>query len=318
MIIKGCTDDVHHTRDATEHVNCSGSQIIFSWAMAAGQLEFPPGAGIHVGGRSGIKSIAIEAHYKDAFHGVDNLTGVELEFTTEPPQKTVGIYLLASATFQLPPKQRTNVHIGCKFRRNPIEVFAFRAHTHEKGRVVSAYLRRPNNENWTLIGKGNPNWPQGFFTRIGGPITIHKWDSVRAICTFDNNDDHVVRDGPNRDDEMCNMYLMYTIPYTFVPNKAPQCWNNADKIMNYPKNLIESEARFPGDAGDFSDKHIAMGHVSRPAIPEMMSHAHHKMGGKEEEQGHVFHFLQEEHDYEITHNSMSHEEHTKMVHGGHH
>ena len=100
MIIKGCTDDVHHTRDATEHVNCDGEQIIFSWAMSAGQLEFPPGAGIHVSGRSGIKSIAIEAHYKDAFHGVDNLTGVELEFTSEPPQKTVGIYLLASASFQ--------------------------------------------------------------------------------------------------------------------------------------------------------------------------------------------------------------------------
>ena len=88
--------------------------------------------------------------------------------------------------------------------------------------------------------------------------------------------------------------------------------------MNYPKNLIESEARFPGDAGDFSDMHIAMGHVSRPAIPEMMSHAHHKMGGKEEEQGPGFHFLQETHDYEIMHDLMSHQEHTKMVHGGHH
>lgn len=126
--------------------------------------------------------------------------------------------------FQLPPQQTTNVHIGCKFRRNPIEVFAFRAHTHDKGRVVSAYLSRPNTENWTLIGKGNPQWPQGFFTRVGGPITIHKWDQVRAICTFDNNEEHLVTDGPNREDEMCNMYLMYTIPYTFMPNKAPQCW----------------------------------------------------------------------------------------------
>ncbi len=83
--------------------------------------------------------------------------------------------------------------------------------------------------------------------------------------------------------------------------------------MSYPQNMIESEARFPGDAGTFSDKHIKMGHWSRPAIPEMMSHAHHKMGGKEDE-----HSVQEMHDNEVMHDSMSHEEHTAMLHHGHH
>lgn len=127
MIVRGCKDDfTHPTLDASPNVPCSGEQIIFSWAMAAGQLEFPPDAGIHVGGVSGINSIAIEAHYKDKFHGADNLTGVEFELATEPPKKTVGIYLLASPEFHLPARERTNVHVACRFRRNPIEVFAFR------------------------------------------------------------------------------------------------------------------------------------------------------------------------------------------------
>ena len=95
--------------------------------------------------------------------------------------------------------------------------------------------------------------------------------------------------------------------------------------MDYPQSLIESAARFPGDAGSFSDKHIKMGHWSRPAIPELMSHAHHKMGDKKDSEEHEMHNMhnmhtitEEDHDNEVMHDSMSHEEHTAMLHHGHH
>ena len=99
--------------------------------------------------------------------------------------------------------------------------------------------------------------------------------------------------------------------------------SSADKLMDYPQSNIESDARFPGDAGSFSDMHIEMGHWSRPAIPELMSHAHHKMGGKNKEHEmhkmHSMHTVTEEaHDNEVMHDSMSHEEHAAMLHHGHH
>lgn len=40
-----------------------------------------------------------------------------------------------------------------------IHPFAFRTHTHKLGKVVSGY-RIDANEQWHLIGKGNPQLPQ--------------------------------------------------------------------------------------------------------------------------------------------------------------
>lgn len=121
------------------------------------------------------------------------------------------------------------------------------------------------------------------------------------------------------------MYLMYTVPYTFTPNQSPECWkkygekffdrnnaiSSADNAADIPQNLIEVEARYPGDAGSFSDMHISMGHWIRPALPEIMSHAHLKMEGDESDHG-----IHDMHGRD--HESMSHEEHLQMMHENDH
>lgn len=39
-----------------------------------------------------------------------------------------------------------------------IHPFAYRTHTHGLGRVVSAYII--HDQQWTMVGKRNPQWPQ--------------------------------------------------------------------------------------------------------------------------------------------------------------
>jgi hypothetical protein len=67
-------------------------------------------------------------------------------------------------------------------KKEPIDVFAYRTHAHNAGRVITGYRYRKESEEYTMIGKGNPLWPHAFFGRVGGPITIETGDFVSATC----------------------------------------------------------------------------------------------------------------------------------------
>lgn len=66
----------------------------------------------------------------------------------------------------------------------PIHPFAFRTHTHSMGRVVSAFYKHA--DEWTMIGKRNPQWPQ-LFQPIERNLTISYDDLMAAICVFDSS-----------------------------------------------------------------------------------------------------------------------------------
>jgi hypothetical protein len=42
----------------------------------------------------------------------------------------------------------------------PIYPFAYRVHAHALGVVITGYKYAQQNDSWTLLAKGNPQWPQ--------------------------------------------------------------------------------------------------------------------------------------------------------------
>jgi hypothetical protein len=72
-----------------------------------------------------------------------------------------------------------------------IKVFAFRTHAHGSGVVITGY--RYSSEEFKMIGKGNPQWPQAFFPRVGGSIVINPGDFVSATCTYFNKNDFYIQ-----------------------------------------------------------------------------------------------------------------------------
>jgi len=127
---------------STFGVSCKESKILFSWALDAGPLVLPENSSIRLGGQSDINSINIEAHYKEKFEGSDDLTGLVVQTSTQPPKKLIGIYLLGSSYFSLPVGKQTNVNVGCEYEFDePIEVFAFRTHAHTNGQVITGYRK---------------------------------------------------------------------------------------------------------------------------------------------------------------------------------
>ena len=137
-----------------------------------------------------------------------------------------------------------------------------------------------------MIGKGNPQWPHAFFTRVGGPIKLGPGDDVFATCRYYNDNDFRVGVGGARTDEMCNLYLMYTAPYKDEPLKGMSCWGYTSNVDpdDLEKNVdVELMTPYPGYAGPKSDKLIKEGKWPMPPIPEEMGHHHHTMGGVDDD-----------------------------------
>ncbi|XP_063955634.1 peptidyl-glycine alpha-amidating monooxygenase B-like isoform X1 [Lytechinus pictus] len=215
MLVYGCTNIPNNEGvvDKCQGSPCLGkSNIMFGWARDAASPNIPQGVGFYVGGESGINYIMIQMHYGDK---LDHLTGtsgdhsgISLTMTHTPQPFIGGIYLLWSGDINIPPHSKnTHVDIACKYDSSAnIHPFAFRAHAHDRGKVITGYLIR--NGEWTVIAKGSPKWPQAFYP-IEESYTIQPGDILAARCTFDSDKDVATYAGATHDDEMCNLYLMY-------------------------------------------------------------------------------------------------------------
>ena len=285
IIINGCSNGYTANGGSigsTSSFNCNDKKILYAWALNAGELVLPEGAAVPIGGHSNVFQIQLECHYKDRFVGKDFITGVEMTISPQNPKKLVGIFLLGSMHINLPPKEWANVHVSCPYRwDDEIEVFAYRTHAHSNGKVITG-AKLDKGGNFEMIGKGNPQWPHAFFTRVGGPIKLGPGDDVFATCRYYNDNDFRVGVGGARTDEMCNLYLMYTAPYKNEPLKGMSCWGYSSRVD--PDDLekhvdVETLTPYPGYAGPKSDKLIKEGKWPMPPIPEEMGHHHHGMGG---------------------------------------
>jgi len=140
IIVNGCSNQAkERVLPLQQHV-CKDRKILFAWALKADPLVLPDGAAIPVGGHSDVNTIQIECHYKDKFDGSDNITGVKFHVTDTVPERLVGIFLVGAYSIYLPPKEWTNINVGCPYRwEDPIEVFAFRTHAHTNGKVITGY-----------------------------------------------------------------------------------------------------------------------------------------------------------------------------------
>lgn len=87
-----------------------------------------------------------------------------LHITTERPRYLAGTFGLGSFYTGYIPPGRDNViiNMSCLYNRDfEIHPFAFRVHSHDLGKVISAYI--VHQDNWTMVGKRNPGWLQVFF-----------------------------------------------------------------------------------------------------------------------------------------------------------
>ncbi|KRX85224.1 Peptidyl-glycine alpha-amidating monooxygenase A [Trichinella sp. T6] len=259
---------------------CEGSlgvpsaKILYAWARNAPALKMPNGVGVPISGSSTVNYLILQMHYNLKFIGdVLDYSGVTMKVTSNHPTYVAGVYILyADGSVSIPPKiSEFPMNISCAVEEDVIiHPFAYRTHAHSLGRIITGYKYRDNK--WTLIGKGNPQWPQlnvkntvvdrkhdsqvnekypsvefeiylflylQWFYPVKDKITITKGDTIAAQCIFDSTSrGNTTQIGAHGMDEMCNFYMYYFVElkHLDVLEDFSACGSSADESLfsEYP------------------------------------------------------------------------------------
>ena len=100
------------------------------------------------------------------------------------PHHYAGMYILVGWTYALKPHSPAiNLDVNCQIKDRPVpmNLFAFRTHTHKHGTLVRGYLRRGNQIE--EIASHDPQEPQMFYP-MDTEVTVDNGDFLGARCTF--------------------------------------------------------------------------------------------------------------------------------------
>nr|CAB3264641.1 peptidyl-glycine alpha-amidating monooxygenase A [Phallusia mammillata] len=253
---------------------CRGRRhTLYAWARNAPPLELPPDIGYKIGKSANINYLVVQIHYAHRLPANQyDCSGVTASVTLQAQKYFAGIFLLGAPYIKIPPHSNTSVDVSCvNFVNTPLHVFAFRTHAHGLGTVISGY--RVRNGRYKMIGKGNPQWPHAFYTRVGGTIDLDIDDILLARCDYSSNKETVTSAGMGGNDEMCNFYMMYYTTSSAVANSELSCWGDKHEAA-FPEGA-DDLAPFPGFAGQDSINAIASGKVPIPQVPDTHGHHHH-------------------------------------------
>ncbi|XP_067666330.1 probable peptidylglycine alpha-hydroxylating monooxygenase 1 isoform X3 [Haliotis asinina] len=250
MLLYGCTDPgmkkpvwncgemaASSSEFDTAPTCASGPKILYAWAMDAPMLTLPKDVAFAVGGKTDIKYLVLQVHYKNVTtflppQNNKDASGLNLITQKTKLPRRAGVYLMGTGG-RIKPKSTVFMETACKFKDDlTIHPFAFRTHTHSLGQVVSGY--RIRDGKWTEIGRMSPQKPQMFYNATTPNMTVKQGDILAARCTMINDKDTTVRIGGTQYNEMCNFYIMYSVNGTEqVRNSAcaslgPPVWSWAD------------------------------------------------------------------------------------------
>uniref|UniRef100_A0A7E4W9E0 Peptidylglycine monooxygenase n=1 Tax=Panagrellus redivivus TaxID=6233 RepID=A0A7E4W9E0_PANRE len=211
ILLYGCTQPAFSSDFWKGGATCNGpSHILYAWARNAPSLELPEDVAFPIGNPGdAVQYLVMQVHYAHPFVGnVRDFSGIKLHLSPVKPKYVAQVYLFVSGEPIPPGLDASYNNMSCFYRGDPVlHPFAFRTHTHAMGRVVSAFVK--SGDEWTQIGKRNPQWPQ-LFQKIEKPLEIKKNDFMSAICRFDSHDKtEAVPMGSMGSNEMCNFYMMF-------------------------------------------------------------------------------------------------------------
>nr|AAD42258.1 alpha-amidating enzyme precursor 1 [Lymnaea stagnalis] len=243
MLLYGC-DGEPYSSDPIWNcpAMCKSSQatILFAWAKNAPPTVLPEGVGLRIG--TTIKTLVLQVHYARSFQEEEpaDHSGIKIYITKQKPQYVAGIYILMAGYFSIPSgKKSYPVDVSCSFNEEKsIFPFAYRTHAHGLGRVITGYQFNGSHHE---IGKGNPQWPQAFYS-TQNKIEVKKGDKLAARCTYDSTSmTHPVSVGSTGSDEMCNFYIMFYTDSSVV-NPYGQCVGDFEPLVtgqNFPKDVSD-------------------------------------------------------------------------------
>ena len=237
FIVFICQEDFKANRlEHSCHEGCM--KIIYAWALNAPKLQLPTDVGFKLDGSK--EHLMLQLHYNGAVEAPD-YTSLHLTITTDPQPYSAYVGLMFLNSMEFPPNtEKILVNGSCQYKNNvDLHVIAFRTHSHTHGRVITGYVRRKNE--WLLIGKGNPLWPQAFWPVETPNLEVKKDDIVVVRGVYSTKGEYKkVVIGDTHNDEMFNYYMMY-----YINSSYPESFFICDS-----DSLPEISSQLPSTAND--------------------------------------------------------------------
>ena len=213
---------------------CRGAQrILYAWAKNAPSLQLPPGVA-HSVGHDGDHAnfIVMQVHYATPYQGhVWDHEGILMTTTDQRPERFASVYLFMSLAPTPPGVEAFYHQMACEYTsEHPVRPFAYRTHSHVIGRLIGAFVHKPN-DTWQEVGRRDPRWPQIFASVTTKDVEITRGDKMFAFCRFDSTSrSRTTPMGATNNEEMCNFYMMYSYPATIADPLADpnSCANGGD------------------------------------------------------------------------------------------
>ncbi|CAF1185230.1 unnamed protein product [Didymodactylos carnosus] len=197
-----------------------------------------PYAGFSVGKNTPYKYIVLNIHYLTVLQ--NDKSGNQLLMSRKKRKYQAGVLLSGTSQIYLKPKSHTvRSHFSCRYSGPPISIFAARVHAHQWARVNSLY--RVRSGEISQVVKGDPQWPQSFY-QLPSPVEIVEDDYLVGQCVYDNDGDRIIRVGSTHNDEMCNVYAMYSYEPNAQQKPLHTCWDNQFGALI---SLIPTDADVP-------------------------------------------------------------------------
>jgi hypothetical protein len=134
--------------------------------------------------------------------------------TEEAEHTLADIYGFTHLGLELPPMQRSTFTKDCNVEQ---EMFflTMTAHFHARGTEATGEIIRQGQAPISLYR--TERWDNPDVLRFDPPVHADPGDVVRIACSYDNKDNHVVRYGPDANDEMCFVFGYYFPKVGLVP-----------------------------------------------------------------------------------------------------
>lgn len=221
MLLFGCRDKPSNTVDdvwpCRMAPSCEGMDgVLYGWGRNAPSVTMPKGSGFTVGKKSSTKTMVLQIHFLELRKN-DDVSGLKILLSRLPVDNAAGMMAFA-ASFHIPPRVQSHLveNSCCVSNIFPSKTFASRVHTHALGRRVTLDIHSPGTTHASdaRVVDLDPLQPQGFYT-TNETITLRYGDVLKATCDFNSeSQSQVVKAGHTADDEMCNVYLMWTSAIT--------------------------------------------------------------------------------------------------------
>jgi len=251
LLVYGCQDEVKDNsiwKCRGENMCPGNYKILYAWARNAKAMKLPDNVGFGIGANFNVKSFVLQIHYRNSMkNGETDCSGISMVTTNKKQNFYAGIYLIASSNIRIPAHGNGYGVVSCVNNiKAKLNVFAYRTHTHDLGKVATAYRVREGETK--MIGKGNPTWPEAFYMRERESIDLQYGDKLIARCDYASNRNVDTFWGYNGgNEEMCNYYMMYYTLNKEVSKVDHECWN--DQLhLKFPPS-VNDMCPYPGYAG---------------------------------------------------------------------